>query len=236
MTRFLPVFLLMGCSPATWEVQIWGEEYAEQGMPSAVFADGCEATFSTFEVQVAEAALLDGSGDPVVELDPGRFDLVEPGPQLLGSAEAPSGTYTTTRFVIGPTDGDSLHAVGELTCGTSTVAFDWTFDTTSTYLCEPDALTLSSGATSSTELTVHVDHLFYDGLVDPEAAVRGQALVDADDGDGILTQAELETVAVAGLGYTVGSHSDVTDLGAFVAFLTRTVGHVNGEGHCSVDL
>jgi hypothetical protein len=41
---------------------------------------------------------------------------------------------------------------------------------------------------------------------------------------------------VAELGYDVGSQSQVTEMWAFVTFLTRTLGHVDGEGHCQLDL
>jgi hypothetical protein len=34
----------------------------------------------------------------------------------------------------------------------------------------------------------------------------------------------------------VGQYSDVTTLADFVGFLTQTLGHVDGEGHCQVDL
>ena len=67
--------------------------------------------------------------------------------------------------------------------------------------------------------------------------VRGQAIADADaDADGVVTLAELEAVPVATLGYQVGQYSEVTNLAQFVGFLTQTLGHVDGEGHCQVDL
>ncbi|MCK6528291.1 hypothetical protein L6R50_12280 [Myxococcota bacterium] len=56
------------------------------------------------------------------------------------------------------------------------------------------------------------------------------------DADGEVTMRELSQVQVAPTGYDVGQYAEVTDLGAFVAFLTRTLGHIDGEGHCQVDL
>lgn len=115
--------------------------------------------------------------------------------------------------------------------------FDWSFDTDTTYNCEPEDLTIPAGGEDGTELTIHGDHLFYDGLENPDAEVRGAAIADADaDADGVVTQAELDLVQVATLGYEVGQYSEVTTLGDFVSFLTRTLGHVDGEGHCQVDL
>ena len=52
-----------------------------------------------------------------------------------------------------------------------------------------------------------------------------------------MTLAELSAVKLARLPkengpYGTGSAADVTDLGAFVTGLTRTVGHFRGEGEC----
>lgn len=240
MIRPLPLLcLLTACASGDWVVTSWGEEYIEEGIPAADFADGCAATFTTFTVAVAEATLLDGDGADAHEpLVPGQVELTAPGPHPLGRVAAPRGTYDTARFVIAPdASGVAVHTAGTLACGAQSVGFDWAFATDTTYLCEPAGLTLPAGGEATTELTVHGDHLFYDGLEDPEAAVRGQALVDADvDGDGALTLVELGAVPVAPLGYTVGRYSEVATLADFVTHLTRTLGHVDGEGHCAVSL
>ncbi|MCB9675681.1 MAG: hypothetical protein H6737_11220 [Alphaproteobacteria bacterium] len=241
MTRSAPVLLLAaGCAPTgTWEVQTWGEDLIEQGIPAEVFEDGCAATFTVFEVSITEASLVDGDGsDAAAMASPARIDLTSPGPHALASLEAPATHYDTARFRIAP-DGDapSVRAAGTLTCGADTVAFDWSFDTDTTYRCEPEDLTIPGGGSHTTELTVHGDHLFYDGLSNPDALVRGTALLEADtNADGEVTQDELAAIPIAPLGYQVGPYADVVDLEAFVAHLTQSVGHVDGEGHCGVDL
>ncbi len=53
------------------------------------------------------------------------------------------------------------------------------------------------------------------------------------DGDGQVTLAELEAVDIAPLGYTVGKFGEVRDLRQFVTHLTTTLGHIDGEGHCT---
>ena len=233
-TLLLTLPLLAACGEGTWIATTWGEDYIEQGIPASEFADGCWVEFSAFEVQITEAALLDGDGEVVGDAGVGRFELTEPGPQELGRADVAAKTYATARFRIAPTDGPSVRAAGTLSCGEDqAVGFDWAFSTDTTYVCEPTDLTLAAGGEGTTELTVHGDHLFYDGLEDPDASVRGQAILDADgDADGEVTLQELGSVSVAGLGYTVGSASEVEDLAAFVEHLTTTVGHVDGEGHC----
>ncbi len=232
----LPALLLAACGSGTWTAETWGEEFIEEGLPAEIFADGCSARFDRFEVSVTEAALLDGNDAVVASAPAGVFDLTQAGAQTLGSGDVPAGTYTTARFAVAPGDGPSLSVAGSVTCGADEVMFDWTFDTTTTYLCEPEALTIPAGGKRVTQLTIHGDHFFYDGLENPDAEVRGLALVEADaDEDGTLTQVELDAVQVATLGYAVGSRSDVTSLGDFLAALTETLGHVDGEGHCQVN-
>lgn len=254
MNRLLSLsVLLSACGPGTWNVTTWGEEYIEDALPSDIFADDCTVTYESFHYGLVTAELLDGNGDVAGSVDVGTvWDLTAAGPHDVGSVEVPATTYTRARFQIAPgadaagnvddagvaaLAGAAVRVVGSVTCGEDVVTFDWSFDTDTTYVCEPDGLTIAAGGDGTTELTVHGDHLFYDGLSDPEAAVRGQAIVDADaDDDGVVTLEELAAVPVAPLGYSVGPYSDVEDLRAFVTFLTRTLGHVDGEGHCQVDL
>lgn len=231
------LLLTSACGSGTWRVETWGEDYIEQGIPAEDFADGCSATFDGFAVQIGTSSVRDGNGAALGEVSGGRFELTNPGPQEVGSVSVPARFYDTARFIIGPNGGSSIEAKGSVTCGADTVTFDWTFDTNTTYDCAPEGLTVPAGGTAKTEFTVHGDHFFYDGLDNPDAEVRGQAIVDADaDDDGVVTFAELQAVDVASLGYSVGPYSDVRDLGAFITFLTRTLGHVDGEGHCQVDL
>jgi hypothetical protein len=247
--------LLVACGgTGTWEVSTYGEPYIEEEIPAADFADGCNATFDTFQILVTQAALVDGDGTVVAEMpDAQVFDVAKAGPHAVVSLEAPATFYDTARFQIAPSttavggnvedseaqaladSGDAMWATGSLTCGGETAQFDWRFDTQSIYDCALEDLVIPNGGTDGTELTVHGDHFFYDGLENEDAEVRGQAVIDADaDDDGMITQAELAAVPIAPLGYQVGSNSDVTDLGAFIRHLTGSLGHVDGEGHCDV--
>lgn len=249
--------LLAGCGDGVWAVTTWGEEYIEQEIPAEIFEDGCSATYDTFLVNIAGAALLDGDGKSSGALGSAQvFDMTQPGPHPVGEVAAPATHYDTAEFRVAPASGAevagnatgdqtaemisagaSVLVAGTLTCSAGAVTFRWVFQTDTTYRCEPDDLTLPAGGEDTTQLTIHGDHLFYDGLENPDAVVRGEAIVAADsDGDGAVTMEELSAVSVSGLGYQVGQYSDVSDLGAFVTFLTQTLGHVDGEGHCQVDL
>jgi hypothetical protein len=55
------------------------------------------------------------------------------------------------------------------------------------------------------------------------------ALADADS-DGEITQAELEAAPVPGAFDT--GNDEVANLWAFLVAQSRTLGHVDGEGHC----
>lgn len=253
----LAMLALSACAgEGDWTLTTWGEEYIEESIPSADFADGCEVVYDTFLVVDQDLALLDGDGQVAGEI-PGAlvFDMTQAGPHEVGTVTVPATHYDTVTWRIAPaadlepgnaTDdqvsrisdlGASIVAEGTVTCGDTTVSFSWDFDTDTLYECEPEDLTIPAGGNDETELTVHGDHLFYDGLENPDAEVRGQAIVDADaDADGEVTMDELEAVSVAELGYDVGSRSEVTDLGAFVAYLSQTLGHVDGEGHCQVEM
>ena len=251
----LALLPLVGCGGSgTWSVSTYGEPYIEEEIPASDFADGCSATFDTFQVMIAEASLLDGDGSAVASMpDAQVFDVAKAGPHEVASLDVPATFYDTARFRIGPASsavggnvddseaqamvdaGTSMWATGTLTCGTETKTFDWSFSSDSLYDCEPEDLVIPNGGTDATELTVHGDHFFYDGLANEDAEVRGQAIFDADaDANGAITQTELAAVPVAPLGYQVGPNSDVTDLGAFVERLTAALGHVDGEGHCQV--
>ncbi len=234
-TPLLSLFLLIGCGSGEWTANIWGEDYIESGIPAAEFSDGCSAVFEHFHVSVTEASLINGDDEAEASVAADVWSLTDPGPQEMGTEPAGSGEYTTARFTIGPADGVSVHASGTLTCPSGTVTFDWAFSESTTYNCELSNLTVSGKGGAETELTVHGDHFFYDDLEAADAVLQGEPIVAADaDGDGAVTMAELSAVDIAPLGYGVGSQSDVTDLGGFVTHLARTLGHVDGEGHCSV--
>ena len=233
---FILLPLLTDCSSGDWAVTTWGEDFIEQGIPADEFEDGCSATYDSFEVEFVSAALLQSDDTVVGEVPVGRFELTEPGPQELGAVSVGSGDYERVYYEIGSSTGDAVHVTGSLTCGKQTVSFDWTFDISNRYRCLPLEVAVPQDGEVVTDLTIHGDHLFFDSLEDNGAVLRGQAIADADaDSDGSVTLAELEAVDISGVGYPLGSFTEITTLAEFIDMQVQRVGHVDGEGHCYVE-
>jgi hypothetical protein len=258
MNRIMAVvcLALVACGGAegTWTVETWGEEYIEQQIPADVFADGCSVVYDEFVVSMAKVALLDGNGEVVGDLGgPMLYDVVVAGPTAMGTANVPADHYSSVEVSVAPASdaavatatedqaaelaGASVLAAGTLSCAAGEASFRWTFAESTTYACEPGDLTIPANGEDHTQVTVHGDHLFYDGLENADAAVRGEAILAADaDADGEITLDELDAVSVPALGYEVGQYSDVLTLRQFVSHLSRTLAHIDGEGECRVDL
>lgn len=104
---------------------------------------------------------------------------------------------------------------------------------------EEEGIVVKNNSSLTVELTTHGDHLFYDRLqasADPAVptSLRFQAIADADaNEDGEVTLSELEATPLDVRLYD-RSGLPASTLGAFIASLTRTVGHFRGEGECTV--
>jgi hypothetical protein len=140
----------------------------------------------------------------------------------------------------------AVWAEGEATQGAVKKTFRWGFGVPTAYIeCkgekdgrETPGVLVTNGGVDNVELTIHGDHLFYDDLQSPNAKLRFNAIASADtDNDGEVTLAELAQKKLVDIdpadgAYGTGAAGDVNDLGAFVADLSRTVGHFRGEGEC----
>ena len=253
----LVTMLLAACAgEGTWTLETWGEEYIEVGIPASAFEDGCSVVYDRFLVLTSDRVLLnDEGGDEVAALDGAQvYDQTVAGPTEMATVPAKAGTWHSFQVTIAPdpsatagsaseadtaellTRGASVLASGTLTCpDRDPKTFDWALTSTTTYECDPENLVIPNGGEGRTQLTIHGDHLWYDSLYAETAVVRGLAIADADaDEDGAVTEAELAAAPVAPTGYTVGTYTDVTDLWAYLQASSRSLGHVDGEGHCGV--
>ena len=204
----------------------WGEGFIEDGIDASEVGDGWRIDFDTFVVSFSDVSLDGqslGGGKPV------DLTLLTNGVgQPLLNATVQAGDYTSPGFVI-----ERVQITGAATKAETTKRFGWTFDVPTQYDgCEAE-VAVSADQPGSFQATVHADHLFYNSLVSENPDVLFGALADADtDGDDQITQAEL---AATGLGsYDGGSEGDVNDLWAFLVAQSRTLGHINGEGHCDI--
>lgn len=104
---------------------------------------------------------------------------------------------------------------------------------------------VNEGGITTVAITLHGDHVFFDrfpvGAEDVER--RAQWLADSDlNGDGLVTQAELEMIDAADLLVSAthtlgGGPSDIAihTVWDYVRAQLKTVGHFQGEGECPVD-
>lgn len=205
------------------EARVYGEGFIEEGIPATDLADGWDIQFSRFDVTVSDVVIAG------VELPDGvTLDLSIPSNgegQTLATALVPTGRHAGSSFVI-----RRVEVAGAASKGDESLGFDWVFDEPTLYEnCETQTH-VTSATPGVFQVTVHADHLFYDSLVSDEPELRFDALAEADaDTNGEITAAEL---AAAGVGsYDVGNE-DVDDLWSWLVAHSRTVGHVDGEGHC----
>ncbi|WP_437586530.1 hypothetical protein [Sorangium sp. So ce1000] len=255
----------------------WGEEYVEQEIPAADFADGWSIRYEKFLFVLRNVTVADREGNvgarmqgsilfdhtkagakPVVTFDdlearPWERVSYEIGPvdadtaldgateqdkALMLAAGASVHIEATARKMDGDA-GDAGNADGEIE-----KRLDWTFSLATRYAdCkgeragkETEGVLVTNGGTDDVEITIHGDHFFYDDLQAPTAARRFAPIAAADaDGDGAVTLEELAAVRLVAIEegtYGTGSAGNIDDLGAFVAALSRTIGHFRGEGEC----
>lgn len=252
------VLLLIGCgeSEGTWEFEVTGDEHVEQGIPADVFLDGCSVTFDTFLVNISDMVLRTDEGRHAGDITEGNgiYDLLQPGPHLVGTVAVPASEYHLVEYRIEPASGavsvnasaeqttkmnelgSSIRVAGTIACATE-VTFQWTFVPDTYYSCPVDALVVERDEATRTQATIPAAWLFRDSL-DPAAAanVRAEAIVAADaDANGILTQAEVAVVDMVNLDYDVGDHATLDNLAKYISYLAGTMGHLDGDGRCDTE-
>lgn len=227
--------LALGCSDlGTHSLAIEGSEQVVSGV---VTADAWTVSFDQFVVVVHNPGLIERTDNAptwVREAGVSVWDVTD----ALAEGEALSRQIRATRydgadFRIAPAsesgydaavgnvdagvrdaavdDGWSMHVVGSATDGVSTISFDWTFATNTFYRCKFDGDEVVELGADGDETTVI--EILGEALV----GENFQPIADADDdGDGTVTQAELEAA------------------GVWDAIESAEIGGVRGAGACSV--
>lgn len=208
----------------TLTVTAYGESFIESGIPASEVGDGWAVSFSRFDVGIDSVTVANTD----ISL-PASVDLSESSSgegHELGSALVPEGDHTGASFTI-----TRVEVEGKATKGSEAKSFSWVFDEAVRYTDCETVTSVSDGGSATFQITVHADHLLYDSAVSEQPQLLFQALADADaDADGVIAQAELATTDIGA--YDPGSVSGVSDLWGYLNLLVRTLGHVDGEGHC----
>jgi len=113
---------------------------------------------------------------------------------------------------------------------------------------ETDGLVVPTNGTADVQITVHLDHLFFDTYANDDADLRFDAMaaVAMDEKvtlDDLAAQHNLSDLVNADgepldVAYDPGSAFDPVpeDLREYVKAAATTTGHFNGEGHCKYEL
>ena len=208
------------------EVTAYGEAFIEEGIPTDEMNDGWAITFDHFIVTIEN---IEVAGTMTPGPDPVDLTSASNGMgQTLASVVAPVGAYSDAQFTITRVEVD-----GSASKDGTTKIFAWVFDHAIRYSGCETSTSVTDGGTATFQITVHADHLFYDSLVAEEPQLLFQPIADADvDANGEVTEAEL---ASTGIGAYDPGNEDIDDLWAWLRAQTKTLGHVDGEGHCHAD-
>lgn len=257
---------LSACTPPTGnlEIRVAGEEAAEEGFRAEELADGWDITFSKVLVSLGhvtlsqeateEASWPELEGDFVVDLHAGA--------QTLGTLEAvPAGRWDFGFEIHAPPADVTLGAgvadadvaamreagfaywiEGSATKDSRSVAFELGFPVSSVLsectngVDETDGVVVQTGATAGAEITLHLEHFFYDKLgTHADVSLRFEALAEAAGNDDVLTTDELDALLVSSVSvYNPGS-ADVTTMHDFIAQAAAEMAHLNGEGECTLN-
>jgi hypothetical protein len=172
---------------------------------------------------------------------------------IRGTLEQAGGQSCPPAILATPPEGavaEGSNAAGDPCYAAPTVSFELAVHVETYYgPCEVDGIpgfAITTGGETTVAITVHGDHLFFNGF--PESDEGGvmrlaQWLADCDlDLDGTVTKAELETVTPSDLAefddrYQLGG-SPLTPLQSiwdYVQAQLKTQGHFQGEGECPID-
>jgi hypothetical protein len=146
---------------------------------------------------------------------------------------------------------------GTATKGADSITFAWGLSNPTKNadctngLDNTDGVVIRSNATTEAEITIHVEHLFWDTLGSENASLRFDALAAVAGADKDLTTEEIATQTLAnlkdasGMPLKDGNGSPVIynpgsvplasqDLWAFIQASGASMAHLNGEGLCTI--
>jgi hypothetical protein len=221
----LVTLLCAGCATDAGEIAVvaYGESFIEEGISADDVDDGWAIDFSRFDVTLRDVTVAD-----VAIEDPGTLDVAVASSGAgheVGRVSVDAGSYAEPSFTIA-----RVQVAGVAERDGTTKAFEWDLDSPTRYERCQTRTVVEEGQTATFQITIHADHLFYDSLVAEEPQLLFEPLAAADvDDDGEISEAELSAVDIGA--YDPGNE-DVDDLWSWLLAQSRTLGHVDGEGHC----
>jgi hypothetical protein len=242
------------------------------GEGEIAFADGWTFKFDKVLVSLSGFSLKTAAGaDAEIESDPVVADLHEGEPELWKFDAVPARRWARVSYRYEPPttqsrkadavsdsdiermrdNGYSFYIEGRAQKGDRRVDVAWGFPfKVQLSRCEngqdgTDGLVVRENAQNSAQVTVHLDHLFFDSWAEDEPKLRFDAMAAVAPAEGPLTLDDLarqdnlsDLKGVDGkpldLAYDPGSaFSPVpTNLKQYTIEGATTTGHWNGEGHC----
>jgi hypothetical protein len=247
-----------------------------EGDAEIAFVDGWTVRFDHVLVSIADFSLrIRGGDDAGLDADPVVADLHLGNAELWAFDGVPARRWDRVGFRYVPAragvraandvgasalaamidNGYSLLVSGTAEKDGREVDFEYGFDFEVAHtrcvnaLDDTDGLVVPAGAAAEAEITVHLDHLFFDTYASEDAELRfdPMAAVAPDDGpvtlDDLSVQDNLSDLLgpdgqPLDLAYDSGSAFDPVpeDLREYVIAAATTTGHFNGEGHCDYEL
>jgi hypothetical protein len=243
-----------------------------EGGGAIAFADGWTLDFTAVIVSLTDFSLRTADGDDAqLDAQPVVADLHLGEPELWRFAELPARRWDRVGFryappaddvrLAGDVDEDALAlmiARGYSLLVRATAArgeravdlelgFPFEVDLARCVngLDDTDGLVVPEGGAAEAQITVHLDHLFFDSYARDDAALRFEPMAAVAPEDRPLTLEDLAaqdnlsdlrdaTGDPLDLAYDSGSAFDPppSDLREYVIAAAATTAHFNGEGHC----
>lgn len=260
----------------TVRVSLSGEEASREGFPvgDIAFVDGWSLDFERVIVSLVDVRIASSDGDEAaIEVDPIVADLHLGEPVAWTFEGVPAQRWDRISYHFGPPTAASrrvgtvdeatvtsmiagrhaLHVEGVASRGEETVPFAFALDLdVDATRCESadgtEGLVVREATFTDAQLTIHLDHLFFDSYATDEPAMRFDAMAAVVGDDDLLTLDDLQAqsttdvrdadgapILVGGspLLYDAGDLPlDAPNLRDFVRAAAITVGHFQGEGHC----
>ncbi|HMI93563.1 MAG TPA: hypothetical protein VK509_19455 [Polyangiales bacterium] len=246
-----------------------------EGDDEIAFADGWTMVLGKVLISIGDFRLRTQDGDDaMVDSDPVVFDLHQGEPKLWSFDDVPAQRWdrvgykyelptSKTRTAGDVANEDLEQMIDEgyslLVAGTARkdgreiefeygFPFEITMDNCHNGIDDTDGLVIGDGAAAEAQITIHLDHLFFDDWAIEDPALRFDAMAEMAPAGGVLTLDDLaaqdnlsDLLDAAGapleLGYDPGSEFEPVpeNLRDLVISAATTTGHFNGEGHCDYE-